>query len=114
MIQTEVIKRVFWISFAGCITDIFTFEQYNIQFLIAATHIFKDVKWPDTATINVDIKYPKDSRIDIVVLKTNPYQVLTPFMGNSFSNRRTNLRKDICFFGKPYNYDRSFSKFYRK
>lgn len=116
MVQTEVIKRVFRIRFAGSAATAFTLEQDNVQFLITAKHVFEDAKWPDTATIEllidgtyksflVDIKYPKDSRIDIAVLKTNPYQVLTPFMGNSFSTAGLIFGQDVYFLGYPYNYD---------
>ena len=116
MVQMEIINRVLRIRFAGSVATAFTLEQDNVQFIITAKHVFENAKWPNTATIEllidgiyqsfpVDIQYPKDEQIDIAVLRTNPYQILTPFMGNSFSTKGMTYGQDVYFLGYPYNFD---------
>lgn len=116
MVQSEVIERVLRIRYSNSVASAFTLEYNSVQFVITAKHVFESKNYPTSAVIEVlidgayrslavDIKYPADARIDIAVLKTNPYHILTKFMGNKFTTKGLAYGQDVYFLGYPYNYD---------
>lgn len=117
MIQMEVIKRVLRISFKNSFATAFTLEQNGTQFLITAKHLFQKNCYPNSADIQIlidsayktfscDIKYPDNPQIDIAVIKTNPYQMLSQPYTNDFTSTGLVLGQDVFFLGYPYDFDR--------
>lgn len=93
MVQSEIFGRVFRFAFGSNAGTTFTIEQEGIQFLVTAKHIFKDAQFPAQTnimvlkegrykSIDVEIRYPEDQEIDIAVMKTNPYQLVSPIYDN--------------------------------
>lgn len=122
MVQTEITDRVFRLKFANSKATTFTLEQNNIQFLVTARHVFKSNNYPNSATVEllingtyksftVEIKYPTDPQIDIAVMKTNPYQTLTPFFNNEFVSNGLIYGQDVYFLGYPFDYDSFLATF---
>lgn len=116
MVQSEIIQRVLRIRYSNSAASAFTLEYNGIQFVITAKHVFESKNYPTSAVIEVlldgvyesipvDIKYPADVRIDIAVLKTNPYRTLTKFFGNKCTTEGLVYGQDVYFLGYPYNYD---------
>ena len=122
MIQREVLTRVFRIRYAGGGATAFTMEHAGVQFLVTAKHVFEKTKWPANDKIelliegvykplDVEIKYPKDGRIDIAVMKTNPYEELNSPNGVQFTSNGLIFGQDVYFLGFPFNYDSLLAKF---
>ena len=116
MVQTEILNRVFRIRFSTSAATAFTLEHGSTQFIVTAKHLFKDSGYPAQSTIellingtyqsfNVDIRYPSNANIDIAVLKTIPYQQISPITGNACTTAGLVFGQDVYFLGYPYNYD---------
>lgn len=115
MIQTEVVNRVFCIICNGSTGSCFTMEQDGVQYIITAKHLFKSLSFPNHAIVQVllsgkvfqnlevDIYYHSKD-YDVAVLKTVPYQTISPFYSNSCSTEGIIFGQDAFFLGFPYDY----------
>lgn len=128
-IQPEILNRVFKLVYGDPYKQIFrsgtafTMECNDSQFLITARHIFEQsAEWtyPNEGTIwlltdngkytlyEVDIKYPKDTEVDIAVmrLKNHQYVSKNPNLNTNEGNINEELilGQDVFFLGFPYNY----------
>lgn len=116
MVQSEIFGRVFRFAFGSNAGTTFTIEQEGIQFLVTAKHIFKDAQFPAQTnimvlkegrykSIDVEIRYPEDQEIDIAVMKTNPYQLVSPIYDNKNTSEGIIWGQDVYFLGFPYDFD---------
>ena len=116
MVQSEVLCRVVRIKYENYAGTAFTIENKGIQYLITAKHLFKNAGYPSSAvieilikreylSIDVDIRYPENPKIDIAVMKFKHYQFVTPIYGNNNSTDGLIMGQDVYFIGFPYEYD---------
>ena len=118
MVQSEIFNRVFRFIYGTNTGTTFTVECNDIQFLVTAKHIFKESDgFPNKGEIRllkdgnfqkyqVTIKYPKDDRVDIAVMKPEPEQYVSQVFNNPNTSVGIVWGQDVYFLGFPYEYDR--------
>ena len=116
MVQAEIFCRVIRILHGNCSGTAFTIESHGQQFLVTAKHLFEGAGFPASTTINalieteykpfdVDVRYPKEPKADIAVMKLKTAQFLTPVYENVNSTEGLVYGQDVFFVGFPYEYD---------
>lgn len=116
MVQAEIYCRVIRIQHGNSLGTAFTTESHGQQFLVTAKHLFKKSGFPASSTINlligagqqsfdVDIRYPGEPTIDIVVIKPKILQLLTSTYDNANTTEGLVFGQDVYFVGFPFEYD---------
>ena len=116
VVQAEILCRVIRILHGNCAGTAFTIESHGQQFLVTAKHLLEGAGFPDSTTINaligtqykpfdVDVRYPKEQKVDIAVMKLKVDQFLTPVYENVNSTEGLIYGQDVYFVGFPYEYD---------
>lgn len=117
MITGNVLQRVLRMQCGTEAGSSFTIERNGVQYLVTAKHLFEKQNYPRVTEIKllidgiyqkfeVEIKYPLDNKIDIAVLKTNPYCELTPKFNTRVSSEGVILGQEVYFLGFPFDYER--------
>ncbi|HAX02675.1 MAG: hypothetical protein A2Y45_01450 [Tenericutes bacterium GWC2_34_14] len=113
MITTSTIARVLQIEFNGSLASSFTVESNNIQYLVSAKHLFKNIDYGDTIDLivsaegtkkllNCSVYFHKEENIDIVVLKLNKNKNITQVFSTKFSSNNVILGHDAYILGFPF------------
>ena len=116
MVQAEIVRRVIRILHGNSTGTAFTIESHGQQFLVTAKHMFEGAGFPTSTSINVligtgyksfdvDVRYPKEQKVDVAVMKLKTMQFLTPVYENINSTEGLIYGQDVYFVGFPYEYD---------
>lgn len=122
MVNSKVLLRVLRIRFGNSVGTAFTIERNGIQFIVTAKHLFRDQSFPNRGMISLlldsqyhemsaDIRYPSNDKVDIAVIRLNPYCEVTQKFNNGISSNGVTIGQDVYFLGFPYEYDMIVAKF---
>lgn len=122
MVNSKIILRVLRIKFGDSLGTAFTIERKGTQYLVTAKHLFEDKSFPCHGIVSLlldkkyydftaDIRYPVDDKIDIAVVKLNPYRKVTQEFDNQVSLNGVFFGQDVYFLGFPFEYDAILSRF---
>ena len=112
MVQERVLCSVLHLKCGHSCGTTFSLDYKNVQYLITAKHIFKELNYPKEYTIQVlldngyqDIKveifYHTTNAVDIAVMKPIPRQIHTPIFNNKFDDAGITWGQDVFFLGFP-------------